>query len=268
MTIAVAQRAVAHHVAGQDGLSFAHHRGAEKVRYAMILMLRGAVGGNDFQIIAPRFTLKIAGEQEHGAGIGLRVFGQSLEGRLNQRRDVGRLGQLEGQPAKLGGRPADLRNPAFLFFTGYEKFGLHPAMCNRRGFGGGEHTGIFSGVFLDNRSIRQSRATDQRARIGRKSLRQLMHKHQLCVPDADHVAGFQRPVADHHLLAHDRAVPAVQIAQRPLSAGHEHFHVRATATFVFNYDLVGRRTTYQHRLSRHKPKDVAPLTTFTNYKIS
>ena len=62
---------------------------------------------------------------------------------------------------------------------------------------------------------RRRRPAGRRARIGRGGERvgQLINEGQLAVPDADHIARFQRPVAVNRLVSHHRTVAAVEIAK-------------------------------------------------------
>ena len=95
-----------------------------------------------------------------------------------------------------------------------------------------------------------------------------MDEDQLRVADANDVARLQRPVAVDQLVADHRAVAAVQVAERPLPARHEHFGVVAAAALVLDDDLVGRRTADRDRLAGHQPEHVAPLRSFADHQIS
>ena len=79
--------------------------------------------------------------QQHGAGVDLRAFEQAVERDVRQRHDVGRLGQLERQPAQVGGGAADLRqrDVDVFFFRRFEEAALPAAMRDRRRLVGFEH---------------------------------------------------------------------------------------------------------------------------------
>ena len=99
-------------------------------------------------------------------------------------------------------------------------------------------------------------AADAAAAVGER-FGEFMDEHQLRVADADHVAGLQHVIAVDQFRADQRAVAAVEIAHGPLPAGHEHFHVRAAATFVLDDDLIRRRAADQApivpaRAERHR----------------
>ena len=91
-----------------------------------------------------------------------------------------------------------------------------------------------------------------------------MHENQLRAADADDVAGLQRPVAMHALIADHGAVAAVQVAQRPLPARDEDFQMVAAAPLIGEHDLVGRRTADRDCLSGHEPEDIAPFRPFAD----
>ena len=62
--------------------------------------------------------------------------------KLGHRGHVGRLGQLEGQPAELRRRAADLRDAALLLFAGRQQLRLPAAMRDRRRLGRRQHVGF------------------------------------------------------------------------------------------------------------------------------
>ena len=59
---------------------------------------------------------------------------------------VGGLGQLEGQAAELGGRPADLRHAALALLGRLEEARLALAVGDGRGLMGGQHAGVVRAV--------------------------------------------------------------------------------------------------------------------------
>jgi len=87
------------------------------------------------------------------------------------------------------------------------------------------------------------------------------------MPNANNIAGLQYIVTSNRLAADDRAVAAFEIAQDPALLRIKNFSVRATATLVFDHDLVRGGTPNGHRLSSHKPEHVGPLSAFTNDQI-
>ena len=95
-----------------------------------------------------------------------------------------------------------------------------------------------------------------------------MDENQLGAADANDVARLQEVVAHDPLGPDHRAVAAIEVAEDPLPAGEEDFHVVPAAAIVFQDDLVGGRTTDGRRLSGDKPEDVAPLSPFANDEIS
>ena len=102
------------------------------------------------------------------------------------------------------------------------------------------------------------------ARTG-KRIGQLVDENQLRLADADDVARLQQPVAADHLVADDRAVAAVQVAECPLAARNEHLDVVPAAPLVLQDDLAGRRPADGDRLTRHQPEHVAPLRSLADH---
>ena len=74
-------------------------------------------------------------------------------------------------------------------------------------------------------------------------------------------------VAANLPLADEGAVAAVQIAQRPIAAGHEDFGVLPAGAFILNDDLVRPRAADGHGPPRDETIDVRPFRSFANDQI-
>ena len=94
-----------------------------------------------------------------------------------------------------------------------------------------------------------------------------MNENQLRVADADDVAGLQQPVAANQLASHHRAVAAVEVAQHPLPARHEHLGVVSAASLVLKHDLASRSAADGDPLTGHQPEHVAPFRALANDQI-
>ena len=72
--------------------------------------------------------------QQHRPGIDLRAFKQTVERDVRERHHIGRLRQLERQPAQVRRRASDLRqrNVNILFFRRLQKPALTAPMRDRR----------------------------------------------------------------------------------------------------------------------------------------
>ncbi len=228
-------------------------------------MRRGTSGGDDFQVFSPRLARRVGRQKQQCPGIALRSLGQARQRQLGHRGHVGGLGQLEGQAAELRRRAADLRDAALLLFARGQEFRFPATMRDRRRFARCEHVGVVVGR---RRRLRRH-SPDHRAAIARRNERvgELVNENQLRVADADDVARLQQPVAADHLASHHRAVAAVEVAQHPLPARHEHLGVVSAAPLIFQDDLAGRSAADGDRLTRHQPEDVAPFRALANHQI-
>ncbi len=142
LRVAAAELAVVHHVAGQHRLAVAHHGRRQKLRDAVVAMGRIAPRGDDLQPIGRLLVRRCAGAEQHGAGVDLRAFEESVERDVGQRNDVGRLGELEGETAEVRGGAADLwQRDVGLFVLRRldEETALLAAVRDRRRFVGFEH---------------------------------------------------------------------------------------------------------------------------------
>ena len=108
LAVAAAQRAVAHHVAGQHRFTFAQHGRGEEVRHAVVALLGERARGDQLQVVAADLPWWSRGHQEHGPGVARRRLEQTGQRQVGQRGHVGRLGQLERQAAEPRRRPAHL----------------------------------------------------------------------------------------------------------------------------------------------------------------
>jgi hypothetical protein len=95
-----------------------------------------------------------------------------------------------------------------------------------------------------------------------------MDERHLRMSDTNYFARLQFVVAFNAVFTDQRSVPAVQVSQNPSSLRKKYFGVMATATFIFNYDLIGWRPTDCYRPSFDESKNVSPLRTFSNDEIS
>ena len=204
-------------------------------------------------------------QQQHGAGIDLRPLEQPAQRDAGHRSDIGRLGHLERQAAKLRRGPPHLGNIFFLANFRSEKPGLTAPMRNFRRLrrkhirfvdAGCQHGIVGTRTFADHTA----------GGIG-KGRRKIVHKRHLRMADANDVARLQHVVAANSLGSHLRAVAAFQIAKNPTFLGKKDFGVGTAAALVFDDDLISGGTTDGDRLSWHEPKNVGPLRSFTNDQI-
>ena len=108
--------------------------------------------------------------------------------------------------------------------------------------------------------------TQDGAGIGKRQ-RDIIDERELAMGDANHIAGIQRVVTAYTLAVYHGTVTAVQVSQRPPALGHEDLGVKATAAFIFDDDLIGRRTADRHRASRYEPKDIGPFCSLANHQV-
>ena len=214
LAVATAQGAVAHDVAGQDGLAFAHHRGGQDRGDLVVWPLGRAARSDDFEGVGSGLAAEVAPQQEHRAGVGLGALGQTLQSEVGRSGGVGGLGQLEGQPAEFGRRPPHLRDPLGGLFARLKESRLPAAVGDRGRTSAGQGVGL---VFVvgARRLVFPRQWPQDRRRVG-KRLGQPMHEHQLRPADADNVARLKRPVPHHPLVPHHRPIAAVQVPQHPL----------------------------------------------------
>jgi hypothetical protein len=195
-----------------------------------------------------------------------------VEREAGDRKHVGLLRQLERQPAKLGGGPADLGNRQLVVGPARrQELGAVAAM----GDGGRlvlqvEHARIAGGEAGVGRigGHHGLFAVGPRRRFGSEGLGQIVNERHLRVRHADDIARLERVVALDPILAHDRAVTAVEVPQRPLVAGHEQLGVVPATALILDDDLVGRRPPDGHGAAGDQAKHVAPLTPLANHQIS
>ena len=95
-----------------------------------------------------------------------------------------------------------------------------------------------------------------------------MNENQLGSTDPDRITRLEDVIGDDPLRSNHRAVAAVEVANDPLPARMENFHVVSAATIVFQDNLVGGRATDRRRLSGDEPEDVAPFSSFADDEIS
>ena len=248
LAVAAAQRAVAHDVSGQHGLALAHHGRGQEMGDGVVLLVGGGPRGDDFEVGAPGIVPRLARQQQQRAGVGLRALEQAGQGEIGHGHQVGGLGQLEGQPAELGGGLAPFRDPAVVFlaldFPRLEKLRLPATMRDRRRLVRGEDAvgvgvhGALGGSVEHGRVV--ARSVDGGGRLV-EGLGQVVDEDELGAADPDDVGRLQRPVALDLLVADHGSVAAFQVAERPLPAGHEDLGVVAAAPIVLDDDLVGRR---------------------------
>ena len=79
--------------------------------------------------------------------------------------------------------------------------------------------------------------------------------------------GLQLVVVLNPLAVDERAVAAIEIAQRPLALRLKHFGVVAAAALVLDDDRVGRRTADRDRLAVDQPEHVGPFRAFANNQV-
>ena len=142
LAVAAAERAVAHDVAGQDGLAFAHHRGGQDGGDLVVRPLgraREATTSRASGRGSPRKSLR---SRSTRAGVGLRALGQTLQGEVGRGGGVGGLGQLEGQPAEFGRRPPHLRDPLGRLFARLKESRLPAAVGDRGRTSAGQGVGL------------------------------------------------------------------------------------------------------------------------------
>ena len=218
-------------------------------------------------------ALDVGRQQQQRAGVGLRPFGQAGQRQVGHRGHVGRLGQLEGQPAQLGRGPADLRDAVLFLFA---RAGTRNFVCPRRwvivvGSARRQHVGRI--VRGDRRPVggrrrRRAGGPPSSHRRRRRTRRRSLWTNTNCVwPMRMMSPGFSGQSPRTISCAHHRAVAAFQVAQGPLPARQEHLDVVPAATLVLDHDLVGRRTADGDRLAGHQPEHVAPLRSFANHQI-
>ena len=129
LTIAGAQAAVVHHVAGQHGLALAQHGGRQEVGHAMVAVLAKNCARRQFPNFRPAACpWKLAGNSSKAPASVCVPSAKTRQRQIGHRGDVGRFGQLEGQSAKLGRRAAHLRN-AVVFFLHRAQGTLYARAC-------------------------------------------------------------------------------------------------------------------------------------------
>ena len=79
------------------------------------------------------------------------------------------------------------------------------------------------------------------------------------VTDADDLAGLELIVVLNPLPIDERAVAAIEIAQRPLALRLKYFRMVPAAALVLHDDCVGRRAADRNRLSIDETKNVCPF---------
>ena len=238
----------------------------------MVAMGRVAARGDDFEAVGRLLVGRGAGPHQDGAGVDLRALEQSVERDVGERDDVARLGELEGEAAEIGGGAADLgERDVGLFVLGRlgEEAALLAAMRDRRGLVGFEDAfgvDLVGGAAIGFAVVDGLGAAEQCVRI-REGLREVVDEGELRVADADDVAGLQCVVGLEPLAVDQRAVAAIEIAERPLALRLEDFGVVTAAALVFADDGIGGRTTDRNRLAIDEPKDVGPFGPFANNQV-
>ena len=110
------------------------------------------------------------------------------------------------------------------------------------------------------------RRAQHRVRIG-KRLRQIVDERQVRIADPHDVARLQLIVGLNPLAVDERAVAAIEVAQRPLALRLEHLGMIAAAALVLDDDGIGRRAADRHRLAVDQAEDVGPLRAFANNQV-
>ncbi len=237
----------------------------------MILVGGLRARGDHLQLVPQFAPRRCAGPEQHGAGVDRRAVEQSVQRVIGQGNHVGRLGQLEGHPAELGRRPAHLGDGQFALAREFrlQEAALIAAVRDLRRLGAVNQDAlvVFRGELGRGELILQrARRAQHRARIG-KRLREVIDKSQVRAADADDVARRQHTVLGDPLAIDHRPVAAIQVAQGPGAAGHEHLGVDPAAPLVLDADHVGRRPADGDALPLDQAEDVGPLRPFSDYQV-
>jgi len=268
LAVAAAHGAVAQNVAGEDGLTLAHHRVGQKIRHAVVAALGTGARGDQDQVGGHGRAVIIAGQEQHRAGVDARALEQPAQGHLGHLGHVRGPGKVEGQPAELGGRLADLGDRAGGLLGGLKEAGLAAAVHDRRRLVVAEHVRLLLDDRIDGVLVGSALLAPHDRRGLGEGLAEAVDKDQLGAADADDLARQKQAIALDQFLAHYRPVAALQVADCPLVSGEEKFRMVAAATVVFEHDLVGGGAANGHRLARNQPEHVGPLGPLANHQVS
>jgi hypothetical protein len=105
-----------------------------------------------------------------------------------------------------------------------------------------------------------------RVRIG-EGLRKIVDEGEVRVADADDLAGLELVVVLNALAIDERAVAAIEVAQRPVAGGLKNFCVVAAATLVLDDNRIRRRPAHGYGFAIDETKNVCPLRAFANNQV-
>src|SRR5712675_2291403 len=98
-------------------------------------------------------------------------------------------------------------------------------------------------------------------RVG-KRLRQIVHKRQMRITDANDLAWLQMIVVMNSLAIDQRAVAAVQIAQHPLPLRLKDLSMIPATPLVLDDDSISRSAPDRDGLAVHQTENIRPFRAF------
>ena len=272
LAVAAAELAVVHHIAGQHGLAVAHHRRRQELRHAMVAMRRIAARGDRLPGCRPAALAvgRRACSSTAPASTCVPSNNPSSATFASVTTSVAFASSNASRHRLAAARPTFGNETSTSSSSGGSRKRLWPRRCvivvgsyvsSTLSSSGGPTVGSPL-VFLVDRL----RRAQHRVRIG-KRLRQIVHERQVRIADPNDVARLQLIVALNPLAVDERAVAAIEIAQRPLALRLKHLGMVAAAALVLDDDRIGRRPADRDRFAVDQTEHVGPFRAFANNQV-